>query len=75
VRTIALRERGSRIAGVLTFGIAGEVRIPEALALMAGSLVGAPLGARALVRAPERTLKLVFGCFVLAVAVLLPVLR
>jgi uncharacterized membrane protein YfcA len=63
------------IAGVLTFGAAGEVRVPEAIALTAGALLGAQVGARALARAPERTLKLVFGCFLLAVAVLLPVLR
>jgi uncharacterized membrane protein YfcA len=63
------------IAGVLTFGAAGEVRLPEAIALTAGALLGAQVGARALARAPERTLKLVFGCFLLTVAVLLPVLR
>ena len=63
------------IAGVLTYGVAGEVRVPEALALAAGSLVGAQFGARALTRAPERTLKLVFGCFLVVVAAVLPVLR
>jgi uncharacterized membrane protein YfcA len=63
------------IAGVVTYGVAGEVRLPEAIALTVGALAGAPFGARALSRAPERTLKLVFGCFLLAVAVLLVAVR
>ncbi len=57
------------VAGILTFGIAGEVHWVEAAALAAGAILGARLGAGLLVRIGERPLKLVFGCFLLAVAV------
>ena len=62
-------------AGVLTFGAAGEVRPVEALALAAGSIVGAQAGARLLARADERRLKLAFGVFLLIVAALMAVAR
>lgn len=61
------------IAGILTYGIAGEVRIGPAVALAAGSIFGARLGAGLLARLDERALKTVFGTFLLAVAVLLAV--
>ena len=57
------------IAGVLTYGIAGEVRVGYALALAVGSVVGARVGAGLLARIRERPLKIVFGCFLVAVAV------
>jgi uncharacterized protein len=60
-------------AGVLTFGVAGEVEVGYALALALGAIVGAQVGARALARARERTLKLAFGVLMLLVAVLLAV--
>jgi uncharacterized protein len=63
------------VAGVLTYGVAGEVRLPEAAALAAGSVLGARLGAGLLVRASERRLRLLFGLFLVAVAVLLVVSR
>jgi uncharacterized protein len=59
------------VAGVLTYGVAGEVRLPEAAALAAGSVLGARLGAGLLLRASERRLRLLFGLFLVAVAVLL----
>jgi uncharacterized protein len=62
-------------AGVLTFGAAGEIRFWEALALAAGAILGAQVGARLLAQADERKLKLAFGVFLLAVAVLLAVGR
>jgi uncharacterized protein len=62
-------------AGVLTFGAAGEIRYWEALALAAGAILGAQVGARLLARADERKLKLAFGVFLLPVAVLLAVGR
>ena len=61
------------VAGVLTYGIAGEVRLPEALALAAGAIVGARVGAGLLSRLGDRPLKLAFGSFLLAVAVLMAV--
>ena len=63
------------LAGVLTFGAAGEVRVTEAVALAAGAIVGAQAGARVLARARERTLKLGFGALLLVVAVLMAVGR
>lgn len=62
-------------AGVLTFGVAGEVRPKEALALALGAVVGALVGARVLARARERPLKLGFGLFLILVAVLMAVGR
>jgi hypothetical protein len=59
------------IAGIATYGIAGEVEWWDALALAAGSIVGAPIGAGLLARIDERLLKIVFGAFLVAVAVLL----
>lgn len=57
------------IAGIITYGAAGEIRLPEAAALVAGSLVGARLGAGALTRIDERLLKGLFGLFLVGVAV------
>jgi uncharacterized membrane protein YfcA len=57
------------IAGILTFGIAGEVHWLDALALALGAVAGARIGARLLTRIDERLLKIVFGCFLVAVAV------
>ncbi|HVU76122.1 MAG TPA: sulfite exporter TauE/SafE family protein [Gaiellaceae bacterium] len=58
-------------ASVLTYGIAGEIHPWEALALAAGSIAGARIGAGALTRISERPLKLVFGIFLAAVSVLM----
>jgi hypothetical protein len=59
------------IAGIATYGVAGEVRWWEALALAAGAIVGAPIGATLLVRIDERLLKIIFGTFLVAVAALM----
>jgi hypothetical protein len=59
------------IAGIATYGVAGEVRWWEALALAAGAIVGAPIGASLLVRIDERLLKLTFGVFLVGVAALM----
>jgi len=63
------------IAGVITFGAAGEIRVWEALALAVGSIAGAHAGARLLARIDERQLKLAFGTFLLLVAALMAVGR
>jgi uncharacterized membrane protein YfcA len=58
--------------GAAIFAVAGEIDYALAVALAAGSLFGAPLGARAMAALAEPTLKVVFGCvMVLAGAVLL----
>jgi uncharacterized protein len=59
------------VAGIATYGVAGEVRWWYAVALAAGSIVGARIGAGFLARIDERLLKVVFGAFLLGVAVLL----
>jgi uncharacterized membrane protein YfcA len=61
------------IAGIATYGVAGEVRYETAIALAAGSIVGARIGAGFLARIDERLLKVVFGAFLVGVAVLLGV--
>jgi len=59
------------IAGIATYGAAGKVEWWDALALAAGSIVGAPFGAGLLARLDERLLKVIFGVFLLAVAALM----
>ena len=57
------------VAGILTYGIAGDVQWPEAGALALGAVLGAMIGAGILARIDERVLKIVFGCFLVLVAV------
>jgi uncharacterized protein len=59
------------LASVVTYGVAGQVRPLDALLLALGSIVGARFGAGALTRIDERPLKLVFGLFLGAVAILM----
>jgi uncharacterized membrane protein YfcA len=56
------------IAGIATYGVAGEVRWWDALALAAGSIVGASIGAGWLARIDERLLKVIFGVFLVGIA-------
>jgi uncharacterized membrane protein YfcA len=59
------------VAGIATYGVAGEVRWWQAVGLAAGSIVGARIGAGLLARIDERVLKVVFGTFLVGVAALL----
>ena len=59
------------IAGIATYGVAGEVRYWQALGLAVGSIVGARIGAGFLARIDEKLLKVVFGTFLVGVAALL----
>jgi uncharacterized membrane protein YfcA len=59
------------VAGIATYGVAGEVRWWQALGLAVGAVVGAPIGAWLLWRMDERLLKVVFGAFLVGVAALL----
>lgn len=52
--------------GAGLFALDGEVDLALAAALAAGSVVGAPLGVRALARLPEPALRLLFAATVLA---------
>ena len=61
------------LVSVLTYGVAGKVRLPEAAALAVGAIAGARVGAGLLARIDERALKLVFGLFLVAVAALMGV--
>ena len=61
------------IAGIATFGAAGEVHWWDAVGLAAGSIFGAALGARLLTRIDERLLRIIFGLFICGVAVLMGV--
>ena len=61
------------IAGIATYGVAGQVRWWQAIGLAAGSIVGARIGAGLLAQIDERLLKVVFGVFLVGVAVLLGV--
>ncbi|MEA2516267.1 MAG: uncharacterized protein QOG16_105 [Actinomycetota bacterium] len=57
--------------GAATFAADGEVEVKLAIALAAGSLFGAPLGARIMARTAEGSLKIAFGVLMLLVAGLL----
>jgi uncharacterized membrane protein YfcA len=59
------------MAGIATYGVAGEVRWWQALGLAAGAVFGAGIGAGLLARIDERLLKVVFGVFLIGVAGLL----
>jgi hypothetical protein len=61
------------IAGIATYGVAGEVHYLDAIGLAAGAIFGAALGARLLSRIDERLLKIIFGLFLVAVAILVGV--
>jgi uncharacterized membrane protein YfcA len=57
--------------GVLTYGVAGQIKVVDGAALITGSVVGVRVGTGVLARASERALKIAFGMFLLGVAVLL----
>jgi len=56
------------LAGILTYGLAGEVHPADAAALALGAVGGARLGAGLLSRLDERALKLAFGTFLVLVS-------
>jgi uncharacterized membrane protein YfcA len=61
------------LAGIATYGIAGEVRVWDALALAIGAVAGARMGAGLLARLDDDVLKLAFGVFLVCVAVFMGV--
>jgi uncharacterized protein len=56
------------VVALAVYGVAGEVNVAAAAALTAGSVFGARRGADFLARVPERTLKAVFGAFLILAA-------
>ncbi len=61
------------IAGIATYGVAGQVHWLDAVGLAAGAIVGARIGAGMLARIDERMLKIIFGVFLVGVAILVGV--
>ena len=61
------------IAGIATYGVAGQVHWWDALGLAVGSIVGARIGAGQLARIDERLLKIIFGIFLVGIAILVGV--
>lgn len=61
------------IPGVVYQGILGNVDWVAGIAVALGSVPGAMLGARFVPRVPEKTLRILFGCFLLFAAILLVV--
>lgn len=57
------------IAAIAVYGGAGRGALLPALGLAIGAIVGARMGAGLLAKAPERTLKLAFGVFMLVAAI------
>ena len=55
--------------GAATFAFEGEIAYPIATLLAAGSLIGAPIGARIMARASEGMLTTMFGLLMLAVSI------
>ena len=60
-------------AALIVYGGAGKVDLAAAAALLAGSMIGARLGANLLSRASEHSLKLAFGIFLMLATVLLAI--
>jgi uncharacterized protein len=57
--------------GALVYGNAGEADFAVGALLTAGSLFGAPIGARIMADSSEATLRIGFGCLMVAAAVVL----
>jgi uncharacterized membrane protein YfcA len=56
-------------AGAIPFAVDGQVDYGVAALLAAGTLLGAPMGARIMARMREGPLEALFGAFILVVAV------
>lgn len=56
------------VMGTIVFAGAGQIHLGFAALLSAGSLVGAPVGARVMAATSEGTLKIAFGAFMVVAA-------
>lgn len=59
------------IPGVIEQGIIGNINYLAGIAIVIGTIPGAAVGARLVTKVPERTLRLLFGCFLIVAAVML----
>ena len=57
------------IPGVIEQGIIGNINYLAGIAIVIGTIPGAVVGARLVTKVPERTLRLLFGCFLIVAAV------
>lgn len=59
------------IPGLIEQGIIGNINYLAGIAIVIGTIPGAVIGARLVTKVPERTLRLLFGCFLIVAAVML----
>lgn len=59
------------IPGVIEQGIIGNINYLAGIAIVIGTIPGAVIGARLVTKVSERTLRLLFGCFLIVAAVML----
>lgn len=59
------------IPGVIEQGVIGNINYLAGIAIVIGTIPGAVIGARLVTKVPERTLRLLFGCFLIVAAVML----
>ena len=59
------------IPGVVEQALLGNINFAVGIAMAIGSIPGAVIGASLVRRIPERTLRIIFACFLLAIAVIL----
>lgn len=59
------------IPGVIEQGIIRNINYLAGIAIVIGTIPGAVIGARLVTKVPERTLRLLFGCFLIVAAVML----
>ena len=59
------------IPGVIEQGIIGNINYLAGIAVVIGTIPGAVIGAKLVTKVPERTLRLLFGCFLIVAAVML----
>ena len=59
------------IPGVIEQGIIGNINYLAGVAIVIGTIPGAVIGAKLVTKVPERTLRLLFGCFLIVAAVML----
>lgn len=59
------------IPGVIEQGIIGNINYFAGIAIVIGTIPGAVIGAKLVTKVPERTLRLLFGCFLIVAAIML----